>query len=223
VDRNLQNRRRNLSKHQQQRIQKNKRRQMLSETLEDRRLLAVFNVANEAELRAAIIAHNGAANMDPINEINLSSSIALTNGTGDDSANAGDLDITKRFSQLVITGATANAADTVIDQGNSDRVFQIFQSADVVFRDLTISGGDIADHGGGIRNDNGTMTLDNVILSNNRTTGDRHGGGFWQEGPRSNGGSMSTDFLNWSRFYGLGCRPLPDWPQLTPKGSFIEM
>ena len=124
-------------------------------------------------------------------------SIADSNGQ-DNMATRGDLDITSTSHKLIIQGAT-DANDrpaTTIDQTAADRVFQIVNAgATVTFRDVVIQGGKAQDDGttgaaagstealgGGIL-DGGNVTLDNVILQNNRAQGsnglDAKGGGIY--------------------------------------------
>ena len=97
---------------------------------------------------------------------------------------AGDLDIAKQNGVIVIEGGSTDATQTVIDADGVYRVFQIMPNSEVIFRNLTITGGLVTDTneaGGGLRNEDGVVTLENVILRDN-TVGagneDRRGGGF---------------------------------------------
>ena len=78
----------------------------------------------------------------------------------DDTAAAGDLDITE---DLTLSGAGAGA--TTIDADGIDRVFQVLSGATVVITDVTITGGSSAS-GGGINNQ-GTLTMTNSTISGN--------------------------------------------------------
>jgi CSLREA domain-containing protein len=99
---------------------------------------------------------------------------------GQDSAAAGDLDIT---ATLTIRGA--GARQTVIDGRALDRVFSIANTAAASISDLTITGGDSTgggtskeiDMGGAIFN-TGTLTLDRVALVGNNADG---GGGVFSD------------------------------------------
>jgi CSLREA domain-containing protein len=92
---------------------------------------------------------------------------------GQDSADAGDLDIT---GTLTIRGA--GARQTVIDGGGLDRVFSIPNTAVASISDLTITGGDSTgggtskeiDMGGAIFN-TGTLTLYRTALVGNNADG----------------------------------------------------
>lgn len=94
-------------------------------------------------------------------------------GTGEDLSATGDLDITK---DLTIIGA--DRATTIIN-GNgttlNDRVFHILGGATVTISGVTIKNGRINNSvGGGMYNVNGTVTLNDVIVSDN--TADNPGG-----------------------------------------------
>jgi CSLREA domain-containing protein len=115
-------------------------------------------------------------------------------GVGEDAAAKGDLDIT---GAVTITGA--GAGKTIVDGNGIDRVFENRNSAHSELRDLTVTGGktqdgapgtdagptlpgvdsngtdggDAPDVGGGIYNNQSTLTLTGVVVSGN-TAG--HGG-----------------------------------------------
>lgn len=98
-------------------------------------------------------------------------------GTAEDAAATGDLDLS---SKLTITGA--GPATTIIDGNQLDRVFDVLSDAEVTIAGLTIQNGQpivVEQPGGGILN-NGTLALNNVIVQDNRTTGD--GGGIANNG-----------------------------------------
>ncbi|MDJ0785080.1 MAG: DUF4347 domain-containing protein, partial [Desulfosarcinaceae bacterium] len=151
-------------------------------------------------LREAIIATN--------NESGQADEIILPSGhyilslgpAGDENAASGDLDITDA---LTITGA--DASTTIIDANGLDRVFHLNASAaNLTLTDLTIQGGDttaegggiyvedgsaqliasrvivtgnLAGNGGGIYN-RGTITLTDVVISDNGYAGTFEGGGL---------------------------------------------
>ena len=86
--------------------------------------------------------------------------------TGEDLAAYGDLDIRQ---DLTIRGA--GRTQTVIDAGGVDRVFQIWQPADVTITGVTVTGGDAHDdRGGGIDvRGGGTLLLDDSRVTGNTT------------------------------------------------------
>jgi hypothetical protein len=99
----------------------------------------------------------------------------------------GDLDISSTAHALVIRGqGTSGAGATIIDaSGLNDRVFHIVSAGvHVIFQNLVITGGTARDsgttgaapfttfsHGGGILNQGGAVTLQNVVLTNNQASG----------------------------------------------------
>lgn len=148
-------------------------------------------------LRDAIIQANSSPEDDTI-ELNSDEIYTLSiEGTGEDGALTGDLDIDGRGGQLTITGLGQGAT---IDAQNIDRVFDILEdtstrddvdtSANLVLENLTITGG-IApgarvfdDRGGGIHVENGaTLTGNNIIVTNNTSaTSNGRGGGIHNDG-----------------------------------------
>ncbi|QDT92883.1 choice-of-anchor Q domain-containing protein [Gimesia algae] len=119
-------------------------------------------------LRAAIMEANALAGDSVIilgaGEYNLS-----LLGSGENSSETGDLDITDTTGSLTILGAgsgqtTINAAGLTDER---DRVFDIFSGADLTLQGVMITGGKvIGDSGGGIRNV-GTLTLINSLVDGN--------------------------------------------------------
>jgi hypothetical protein len=120
----------------------------------------------------------------------------------------GDLNVTQPSHRWIIQGA---GPSTIIDASQlQDRVFQIVQPGTrVLFQDLVIRGGLAQDDGsdgalpgttdslgGGILNNGGDVTLDNVLLTNNVARGngwDGAGNGHTAQGGGiySTGGSLS--------------------------------
>jgi hypothetical protein len=175
---------------------------------------ACTDADNDCSLRGAIIAANANVSADPV-IINLQPAttynLTLTNATQENAATTGDLDITTILHTVTIVGG---GNSTVIDAaglntGNMrDRAFHITGSGViVVFQDLVIQNGQAADDGtsgastdptaqntnragGGILNNGGSLTLDNVIVQscqalgkgdsviNQHTTLDALGGGL---------------------------------------------
>lgn len=179
---------------------------------------ACTNADNDCSLRGAIIAANANVSADPV-IISLQPattySLTLTNATQENAAATGDLDITTTLHTVTIVGGGSSGPDaTIIDAAGlntgsvRDRVFQITGSGvSVTFQDLAIQNGKAADDGtsgastnpaaqnanragGGILNNGGSLTLDNVVVQscqalgkgdsviNDHTTLDARGGGL---------------------------------------------
>jgi hypothetical protein len=116
----------------------------------------------------------------------------------------GDLNLTQASHHWIIQGAgSSGATATIIDAGQlQDRVFEIVTpGTQVVLRDLVIRGGLAQDDGsngalagttnalgGGILNNGGDVTLDNVVLQNNVARGG--GGGTGRSGYNARGGAL---------------------------------
>lgn len=173
---------------------------------------------NDCSLRGAVIAANAEAGASPV-IINLQPAttynLTLTNPTQENAAATGDLDVTTSLHPVTIVGGGSSGPDaTVIDAaglntGNlRDRAFHITGSGvTAVFHDLVIRNGAAADDGtggvstnpaaqntnragGGILNNGGGLTLENVVIQscqalgkgdsvvNEHTTLDAHGGGI---------------------------------------------
>ncbi len=91
-------------------------------------------------------------------------------GARENSAATGDLDVT---GTLTIIGSADGR--TVINAANLDRVFDVRPGASLTLQNVTITGGlaPSGEHGGGIRNsDLGSLTLINVTINGNVTSGD---------------------------------------------------
>jgi CSLREA domain-containing protein len=124
-------------------------------------------------LRDAVIASNATAGPNIITLPAGTYTLTIA-GTGENAAATGDLDITK---PVTINGA--GSATTIIDGGGLDRVFDV-TTFGVFFNDLTIQNGlpGSGENGGGIQS-NGTLTLNNCIVSGNHTAGGGSGAGIW--------------------------------------------
>src|SRR6266581_647290 len=96
-------------------------------------------------------------------------------GAGEDAGATGDLDLTKN-----VTVAGAGARWTMIDATASDRVFDVASGVQAQITDATMTGGQMAGDGGGIRN-LGVLRLVRDAIVGNRAQGS--GGGI------ENGGS----------------------------------
>jgi hypothetical protein len=174
--------------------------------------------ANDCSLRGAVIRANINPNPDPV-VINLQPAttygLNLTNATQENAAATGDLDITTSIHPVTITGGgSAGANATIINAAmlnpatRRDRVFHLTKSnVRVTLRALAIRNGQAADDGtsgastnptsqnmnrfgGGILNNGGSLTLDDVVVQscqaigkgdsvvNDHTTLDAFGGGI---------------------------------------------
>ncbi len=158
------------------------------EVLEDRTLLAVFNIADGdiADLRAAIIAANGNTEVDTINlAANGTYSLSAT-GRGEDAGATGDLDITA--SELL----TINGNGSTIAGNSIDRVLHVLGTGNLTLNNVRIIGGSVVDgDGGGIQVESGgQLTLDNSTIQNNDAQGTSGtGGGLNNEGTATITGS----------------------------------
>ena len=119
-------------------------------------------------LRAAVQETNALVGSDSI--ALDTNTYTLTGLSGEDLALTGDLDI---LDDLTIAGT--GAANTIIDGGGVDRIFDIDPlgaGVAVTISDLTIRGGNVlGEPGGGVRNA-GTLVLDNTTISGNASDGD---------------------------------------------------
>ena len=174
--------------------------------------------ANDCSLRGAIIAANADVSATPV-IINLQPAttynLTLTNATQENAAATGDLDITTSLHTVTIAGGgSSGPSATIIDAAAlnvgslRDRAFHLTGSGvTVILQDLEIQNGKAADDGtsgvstnptaqntnragGGILNNGGSLTLDNVSVQscqalgkgdsviNDHTTLDALGGGL---------------------------------------------
>jgi len=126
--------------------------------------------------------------------------IRNVNGRHETAGLTGDLNLTQTSHRWIIQGA---GPSTIIDASQlRDRVFQIVNpGAQVVFRDLVITGGLAQDDGsngalagttdalgGGIFNNGGDVTLDDVVVQNNVARGGD--GGIGRDGHNAQGGGV---------------------------------
>ena len=156
---------------------------------------------SEMSLREAIMLANSDSMLDTI-ILQANTTYQLTISGDEDNALEGDLDIT---SDITILGADA---ETTIIEGTNSGVFEVRSGGSLTISDLTVTGGDAAkgggihvqsnsgvleltrvivtnnqaDNGAGIYN-NGTITLTDVVISNNGTIGSTaEGGGIHNKG-----------------------------------------
>jgi hypothetical protein len=185
--------------------------------LEERSLLSVIspttfkdgNAAGAGSLRAAVIA----ANADPSQEavtIQLKAgtyTLSLRNPDSEHETESlrGDLNVTNTAHQLIIEGQIKKGAPaTIIRQTVADRVFQIVEpGVQLVFKNLVIERGHVVKDaedalGGGILNNGGNVTLDNVIVRSNKASAQgesaAHGGGVY-----STGGTLTLNTVVFSQ------------------------
>ena len=108
-------------------------------------------------------------------QLNQPDKILLQAGTytlslpGDDNGGQlGDLDIIDITGNVHIVGA--GPGQTIIDAAGIDRVFHVLPGGSVTFENVTITGG-TSDAGAGIRNDGGTLTIINSVISGDQSSG----------------------------------------------------
>jgi hypothetical protein len=143
--------------------------------MEGRELLSALIVSNTNDsgagsLRAAVVQANSDGGGDAIVFSNLFTTprtIILTSGP---------LELTGTAT-TTITGPGANLL--TIRGVNANRVFDIASGAAAEMSGLTITGGSTNGNGGGIRNDGGTLALDDAVLRGNSA---RDGGGLFNNG-----------------------------------------
>jgi len=167
-------------------------------TADDPSKSACTIAANDCSLRGAIDASNASPG---IIELQLGATYNLTVvGLGEDANEMGDLDI--------LDGTTIDGNFATVDANGLDRVFHIDPgSSDSVFiDDLTITGGLLGlndGFGGGINLESGTLTLDNVTVTENVTQ--RNGGGIAVSGNASieiDGSDISENLVDTSVLVG---------------------
>ncbi len=128
------------------------------------------DASGNTTLRAAIMQANAKTGDDKI-ILPAGEYILLIAGVDEDAAAQGDLDIT---GNLTIEGAGADR--TFVNANDIDRVFHILGSTNVTISGLSIRNGTVAGAGGGVLNA-GTLTLNDVIVSDNITSGASGTGG----------------------------------------------
>ncbi|MEX1020892.1 MAG: CSLREA domain-containing protein [Litorilinea sp.] len=157
--------------------------------------------AEACSLRAAITLANSTPAEDTI-ELPAGDYTLSREGAGEDENVTGDLDVT---APLTIVGASAQS--TIIDADGLDRVFHLqnpgSDSYQVLFQDLTIQGGEVADSGGGVLVGNSVnLRLESVVVRSNNSTGGDGGGGLYLQGTTTTVIRRSTLMENESTFRG---------------------
>ena len=114
-------------------------------------------------LRSAIMAADARGGSNTI-KLRTGTYTLTIAGANEDASATGDLDILGN-----LTISRAGAGRTVIDGNNLDRVIQVLRGS-VNISGVTIRHG-IADTGGGLVNSGGRVTLNSVVVANNRAVG----------------------------------------------------
>lgn len=160
---------------------RSRRQRQTIERLEQRRVLSSYSVTSlldtvdaspgdgvaadangVATLRAAVMDANATAGADTITLGAGTFAITIA-GKGENNSLTGDLDVT---GDLVIQGAGAN--QTILDANLLDRYFHTSVGSTLTLRNLTIQNG--RESSGGAIENNGTLNLENIILTGNATT-----------------------------------------------------
>src|SRR5262245_44753182 len=165
------------------------------DVLEDRTLPSTFSVLNLADsgpdsLRDAVMAANTSPGADVIDFApGLSGAIALTSG---------QLSITD---DLTIDGPGADRL--AVSGSDASRVFRIDSGVAVAIDDLTIKHGRADNNGGAIWNAGGSLSLSQVIVSQNQALGASgnlaQGGGIFNQG-----GCLTVDHCTFSENVAIG-------------------
>jgi large repetitive protein len=152
-------------------------------------------VGGVCTLRAAIQEANAFAGADRI-VLKTKKYYLTIAGTAEEAAATGDLDITD---SLTIKGVSS--AQTIVNGGALDRVFQIIGPVIVKFVNLSIQNGFVQDdNGGGILNSGGTVSLTSCSVANNVSSGTGspflEGGGIVCSGVGSSLSIKSSSVIN---------------------------
>lgn len=139
------------------------RRKLLLEQLEDRAMMATFNVTDSVadgaagSLRAAIIAANSNGQDDTINL--AAGTYVLTSS----------LTASENGKSITFQGDTAG--NTIVDANNTGRVFEIGYGVTASFNDMTIKNGgssSVRPSGAGISGYNSTISVDDCVVEDNQ-------------------------------------------------------
>jgi CSLREA domain-containing protein len=146
---------------------------------------ACKDASNNCSLRAAVMEANARAQGDTIS-LPAGDYLLTIDGSAEDAAATGDLDIT---TSLSIVGENR---DSRIDANGIDRVLHITGTYTVALTGLTLMHGSETD-GGGIYNNGGALTITNTWIGDNNASGS--GGDIY-----NNSGTIifADSFANWS-------------------------
>jgi CSLREA domain-containing protein len=160
-----------------------------------------LNHDGDCSLREAIRAANLDTSVDACTSGGGADSITLPAGMytlsipgrGEDMAATGDLDLT---SDVTISGA--GAGTTIISANDLDRAIDVLIDVRVTIQGVTIQGGNVPDHGGGITNA-GMLTVNNSAVSSNRTSSylGGSGSGIFNQGTLTITNSTVSKNSNW--------------------------
>ena len=155
---------------------------------------AIDDGTGKSTLRAAIMETNALAGADTIFLPAGTYTLSLA-GIDEDGSATGDLDVTDH---LTIVGE--DAATTIIDADQIDRVFHLLPGVTVTLSGVTITGGSVTGtaDGGGILND-GTLTVTDGIITDNVSAD--YGGGIYTSGTAT---FSSTEISSNTAFNGGG-------------------
>lgn len=178
-------------------------RSLRFESLESRRLLAVFTVTNldddpvaaagdaPGTLRQALFDANATSEADTINfQGGLTGTITLTEG---ELSVVQPVDIVGPGAELLTIDASGNDATAGVSDGGGTRVLNIDNGdfndvIDVQLSGLTLTGGDVSGDGGGIRSRENLTLSNSTVSGNSAVETDTKGGGI-----ASYGGNLSID------------------------------
>lgn len=134
----------------------------------------VADSSGNVSLRAAIMESNDLAGDDVI-VVPAGDYTFSLGGAPEDFGIAGDLDVREVGSTLTIRGAGADV--TTIDAASLGRVFHVFAGATLHIEGVTITGGLVtgSEDGGGVRNDGGTVTITDSVITGNVSQDDAGG------------------------------------------------
>lgn len=134
----------------------------------------VADAGGNVSLRAAIMESNALAGDDTI-VVPAGTYILTLGGVGDNASVSGDLDIAESTGALTIVGAGAGL--TIIDAQSLERVFHILGGATLNLQGVTVTGGLVtgSEDGGGIRNDGGTVSIVDSVITGNVSQDDAGG------------------------------------------------
>lgn len=134
----------------------------------------VADAMGNVSLRSAIMESNALSGDDLI-ELPAGNYTLTIGGVGEDFAASGDLDVREVGGTLTIRGAGADV--TTIDAASLERVFHVFAGATLIVEGVTITGGLVtgSEDGGGVRNDGGTVTITDSVVTGNVSQDDAGG------------------------------------------------